>query len=211
VGDVSSFPFQSQESYEGNGYCGDPSGGLWGEQRGMKFTETTLKGAFIVDVEPIADERGFFARAWCQDEFAAHGLYANSVQCNISHNALKGTLRGMHYQIAPHPEVKVVRCTRGVLYDVIVDLRPASPTFKQWIAVELSANNYRMLYVPEGFAHGFQTLTDNTDVFYQMSEFYYPEFARGLRWDDPQIGVEWPIADTIIMSPKDRNYRDFAP
>jgi len=177
----------------------------------MRFTETALKGAYIIDVEPIEDERGFFARAWGQEEFAAHGLCPRFVQCNISHNAKRGTLRGMHYQVAPHEEAKVVRCTRGALYDVIVDIRPGSDTFKRWVAVELSADNYRMLYVPEGFAHGFQTLEDDTDVFYQMSEFYHPECARGARWDDPAFAIDWPTTDARIISAKDRGYPDVAP
>lgn len=175
----------------------------------MRFTETALKGAYIIDVEPSEDERGFFARAWGQEEFAALGLCSRFVQCNISHNAKRGTLRGMHYQAAPHEEAKVVRCTRGALCDVIVDIRPGSDTFKRWVAVELSADNYRMLYVPEGFAHGFQTLEDDTDVFYQMSEFYHPECARGVRWDDPAFAIDWPTTDTRIVSAKDCSYSDF--
>lgn len=174
----------------------------------MIFRETRLKGAFIIDMEPSADARGFFARAWCQREFAAHGLKSRFVQCNISYNIKKGTLRGMHYQIAPYAEAKVVRCTRGAIYDVIIDLRPDSLTYKQWVAVELTAENYRMLYVPEGFAHGFQTLKDDTEVFYQMSEFYHPECARGVRWDDEAFGIEWPQS-VLILSDKDRHYLDF--
>lgn len=176
----------------------------------MIFIETKLKGAFIIEPEPIEDERGFFARTFCQEEFKAHGLNFRVVQCNISFNKERGTLRGMHYQIAPYQEAKLVRCTRGAIYDVIIDLRPESPTFKQWIAVELTAENRRMLYVPEGFAHGFQTLEDNTEVFYMMSEFYHPECARGVRWNDPAFGIEWAIAVTII-SAKDRKYPNFEP
>ncbi len=174
----------------------------------MIFTETNLKGAFIIDPERIEDERGFFARTWCQTEFEAHGLDTRLVQCNISFNAKKGTLRGMHYQASPYEETKLVRCTMGALYDVIIDLRPASPTFKQWIAVELTADNRRMLYIPGGFAHGFQTLEDSTEVFYQMSEIYHSESARGVRWDDPAFVVEWPLPDPI-MSAKDRTYQNF--
>ncbi len=174
----------------------------------MFFTETKLQGAFIIDIKPIEDERGFFARSWCRKEFKAHGLNPRLVQCNISFNKKKGTLRGMHYQVAPHEEAKLVRCTMGAIYDVIIDLRPESPTCKQWVAVELTALNRRMLYVPEGFAHGFQTLEDNTEVFYQMSEFYYPECARGLRWDDPEFGIKWSDGNRII-SAKDLQYPDF--
>jgi len=171
----------------------------------MLFTETLLKGAYIIDLERREDDRGFFARSWCQDEFREHGLNPNLAQCNISFNLKKGTLRGMHYQAEPYPEAKVVRCTMGAIHDVVIDLRPGSPTFKKWINVELSADNRRALYVPEGFAHGFQTLVDNTEVFYQMSEFFHPECARGVRWDDPAYRVEWPIRE-VIISQKDNSY-----
>jgi len=170
------------------------------------FIETKLKGAFIIEPERLEDERGFFARTWCQREFAAHGLNPRLVQCNISFNKKKGTLRGMHYQVAPYEEAKLVRCTMGAIYDVIIDLRPDSPTFRQWITVELTAKNRRMLYIPEGFAHGFQTLVDSTEVFYQMSEFYHPECARGIRWDDPVFGIEWPPERERLISLKDQNY-----
>ncbi len=173
----------------------------------MFFTETKLQGAFIIEPEPIEDERGFFARCWCKKEFEEHDLNPHLVQCNISFNKKKGTLRGMHYQVAPHEEAKLVRCTMGAIYDVIIDLRPESPTFKQWVAVELTALNRRMLYVPEGFAHGFQTLEDNTEVLYQMSEFYHSECARGVRWDDPAFGIKWPDGNRII-SVKDLQYPD---
>ncbi len=169
----------------------------------MIFTETKLQGAFIIEPKRLEDERGFFARTFCQKEFAAHGLNGNWVQCNISYNEKTGTLRGMHYQVPPYEEAKLVRCTRGSIYDALVDLRPNSPTFKQWVAVELTAENRKMLYIPEGFAHGFQTLLDNTEVFYQMSEFYHPESARGLRWDNPEINIEWPMQTNIIISSKD--------
>jgi dTDP-4-dehydrorhamnose 3,5-epimerase len=171
----------------------------------MIFTETNLKGAFIIEPERIEDERGFFARTWCQSEFEARDLDARLVQCNISYNAKKGTLRGMHYQVAPYEETKLVRCTMGALYDVIVDLRPDSSTFKQWIAVNLTAENRRVLYIPGGFAHGFQTLEDGTEVFYQMSEIYHPESARGVRWDDPSFDIEWPAEPTLI-SARDRSF-----
>ena len=171
----------------------------------MLFTETKLKGAYVVDLEPREDERGFFARSWCAEEFEKLGLNPRLSQCNISFNKKRGTLRGMHYQAAPFPEAKLVRCTMGAIYDVIIDLRPDSPTFKQWFAIELSAGNHRALYIPEDFAHGFQTLVDDTEVFYQMSEFLHPECARGVRWNDPAFGVEWPINDEII-SDKDRRW-----
>ncbi len=175
----------------------------------MKFVETKLKGAFIIELEGFDDERGFFARTFCQKEFEAHGLSPTLVQCSISFNKKTGSLRGMHYQVAPYEEAKLVRCTRGAIYDVIIDLRPESSTFKQWIAVELTAENHRMLYVPEGSGHGFQTLEDNTEVFYQMSEFYHPECARGVRWDDPAFEIKWPISNRIL-SDRDCSYPDFA-
>ena len=170
----------------------------------MKFTETKLKGAFIIDVEPREDERGFFARSWCEDEFKKLGLNPRLAQCNISFNKNRGTLRGMHYQVAPFAEAKLVRCTMGAIHDVIIDLRPDSPTIKQWISVELTAENHKALYIPEDFAHGFQTLTDNTEVFYQMSEFYHPECVRGARWDDPAFSVKWSLPVEFI-SDQDAN------
>jgi len=173
------------------------------------FVETKLKGAFIIEPERMEDERGFFARTWCQHEFAAHGLNSQLVQCSISFNKKKGTLRGMHYQVAPYEEVRLVRCTMGSIYDVIIDVRPHSPTFKHWISSELTAANRLMLYIPEGFAHGFQTLEDDTEVFYQMSEFYHSECARGIRWDDKAFGIEWPN-DITAISDKDREYAGFA-
>jgi dTDP-4-dehydrorhamnose 3,5-epimerase len=175
----------------------------------VKFSPTALAGACIIDIEPVPDERGFFARSWCREEFARYGLNPDLAQCSISFNKKHGTLRGMHYQAKPHEETKVVRCTRGAIYDVIVDLRPESSTFRKWIAVELSADNRRMLYVPPGFAHGFQSLVDDTEVFYQISTFYHPESARGARWDDPAFGIEWPVMERVI-SDKDRQYPDFA-
>jgi dTDP-4-dehydrorhamnose 3,5-epimerase len=172
------------------------------------FIETKLKGAFLIEPEIIADQRGFFARTWCRQEFAAHQLDAELVQCNISFNAKKSTLRGMHYQVKPHAETKLVRCTKGSLYDVIIDLRPSSATFKQWIGVELTAGNHRMLYIPKGFAHGFLTLEDDTEVFYQMSEFYAPEYARGVRWNDPTFQIQWP-GEVKVISDRDNTYPDF--
>jgi dTDP-4-dehydrorhamnose 3,5-epimerase len=175
----------------------------------VKFTETRLKGAFLVTPEPIEDERGFFARAFCRKEFDAHGLNPAMAQCNISFNHATGTLRGMHYQAPPFAETKLVRCTMGSICDAIVDIRRDSPTFGQWIAVELSARNRNMLYVPEGFAHGYLTLEDNTEVFYQVSQFYSREHERGFRWNDPTFSIEWPMSPRVI-SPKDRSYADFA-
>jgi dTDP-4-dehydrorhamnose 3,5-epimerase len=174
----------------------------------MIFIETKLKGAFIIEPELVEDERGFFARTFDQKEFEAHGLNPRVMQCNSSFNKKKGTLRGMHYQIAPYQEAKLVCCTKGAIHDVIIDLRKASPTIKQWIAVELTAENRRMLYIPEGFAHGFQTLDDNTEIFYQISEFYHPESAKGVRWNDPAFGIVWPD-DIRVISDRDRQYPDF--
>jgi dTDP-4-dehydrorhamnose 3,5-epimerase len=174
----------------------------------MIFTETRLKGAFIIEPDRLEDERGFFARSWCEREAAAYGLHPKWVQCNISFNKKKATLRGMHYQFAPFEEAKLVRCTRGAIYDVIIDLRPNSSTLRQWVAVELSVENRRMLYIPEGFAHGFLTLDDNTEIFYQMSEFYASAYARGVRWNDLAFAIEWPT-DVRVISDKDRSYPDF--
>ena len=174
----------------------------------MIFKKTRFKGAFVIELETIEDERGLFARTWCKREFEEIGLNLGLVQCNISFNKKRGTLRGMHYQVAPHEEAKLVRCTMGEIYDVIIDLRPHSPTYKQWLSFNLSAKNRRMLYIPEGFAHGFLTLKDHTEVFYQMSEFYAPECARGVRWNDPAFEIVWPAGVTII-SEKDRHYSDF--
>ena len=176
----------------------------------MLFTETKLKGAFIIDLERLEDERGFFARSWCEREAAAYGLQPKWVQCNISFNKQKATLRGMHYQSAPFEEAKLVRCTMGAIYDVVIDLRAYSSTRRQWVAVELSEENRRMLYIPEGFAHGFLTIADNTEIFYQMSEFYAPAHARGVRWNDPAFAIEWPFGVRVI-SDQDRNYPDFRP
>ena len=177
----------------------------------MRFTETTLKGAFIIEIDPAEDERGFFARTFCERDFQDHGLVAKFAQCSISHNRHKGTLRGMHYQTAPHEEAKLVRCTQGVIYDVIVDLRRASPTFCKWIAVELSAINRRSIYISEGFAHGFLALQDECEVFYQISKPYVPEAARGVRWNDPAFGIVWPQTQRRVMSERDRSYPDFRP
>jgi dTDP-4-dehydrorhamnose 3,5-epimerase len=174
----------------------------------MLFTETELTGAFLIEPERREDFRGFFARTWCETEVAAHGINPRVVQCNISFNLRKGTLRGMHYQKPPFAEAKLVRCTMGAIYDVIIDLRHDSPTFKRHLAVVLTAGNRRMLYVPEGFAHGFQTLEDNTEVFYQMSRCYSPDHATGVRWNDPAFDVQWPLLDPIILE-RDAAYPDF--
>lgn len=171
----------------------------------MKFLPTPLAGAFVVELVRMEDERGFFARSFCQDEFRALGLNPSITQCNISWNRRAGTLRGLHYQERPHEEAKLVRCTRGAVWDVVVDLRDGSPTRLRWHAVELSARNRLALYVPEGFAHGFQTLQDDTEVLYQMSESYRPDLARGVRWDDPTLGITWPVSDPVI-SERDRTY-----
>lgn len=174
----------------------------------MIFKETGLKGAYLIEIEALEDERGFFARTFCRREFRKRGLNSAIAQCSISYNACRGTLRGMHYQEAPHAEAKLVQCMRGAIYDVIIDLRPESPTCCGWYAVELSAENGRLLYLPEGFAHGFQTLTNDTAVYYQISEFYAPQSARGVRWNDPAFGINWPLPDPII-SEKDRKLPDY--
>lgn len=179
-----------------------------GESLFMIFTETKLKGMFIIELEKHKDERGFFARTWDQKKISEFGLNPKIVQCNISFNKKKGTIRGMHYQIAPYEEAKLVSCTKGKIFDVAIDLRSKSKTFKEWIGSEISARNYNMLYIPEGFAHGFQTLEDNTEVFYQMSEFYMPEFARGIRWDDEAFQIKWPFKPPII-SKKDLSFVPF--
>jgi len=171
----------------------------------MIFTETDIPGCLIIDIEPAFDERGFFARTFCKKEFAAHGLETEFVQCSISYNKKKGTLRGMHYQVAPHEEVKIVSCLRGAIYDVAIDLRPDSHAFMRWVAVELTEQNHRSLYIPKGCAHGFQTLGNDSTVSYRISQFYHPESARGMRWDDPVFGFEWPLSPEVI-SKKDMDY-----
>jgi dTDP-4-dehydrorhamnose 3,5-epimerase len=173
------------------------------------LTETKLKGAYIVELEELKDNRGFFARAWCQHEFEKHGLNAHFVQANVSYSKKKGTLRGLHYQISPYEEIKLMRCTKGSVYDVIIDLRRASSTYAQWIGVELTSENHKMLYVPENFAHGFQTLEDDTEVFYPVSQFYTPGSERGIRYDDPAFGIKWPETKDLVMSEKDKCWPDF--
>lgn len=174
----------------------------------MIFKGTKLRGAFIIEPERIEDERGFFARTFCRKEFELHGLNSKIVQCSVSYNKKRGTLRGMHYQTAPFQETKVVQCTMGAVYDVILDLRPDSPTFRQWEAVELSNINQRMVFVPEGCAHGFQCLEDDTAMFYQLSEFYDPGSALGVRWDDPAFKISWPLPVSVI-SKRDESFAFF--
>ncbi|MHC4310199.1 MAG: dTDP-4-dehydrorhamnose 3,5-epimerase [Planctomycetota bacterium] len=174
----------------------------------MIFRETELKSSFIIEVERLDDDRGFFARGWCKREFESQGLVSRLVQANISLNKKGGTLRGMHYQIAPYEETKLVRCTRGSVYDVIIDLRPEASTYKKWLGVTLSADNHKMLYVPEGFAHGYQTLEDDTEVFYHVSEFYTPTAERGVRYDDPAFGINWPL-EVQVISDKDKSWPDY--
>jgi dTDP-4-dehydrorhamnose 3,5-epimerase len=168
--------------------------------RSLLFLPTELPGVFVIDVEPTADERGSFARTYCRDEFASRGLCTEWPQCNVSFNTRAGTLRGMHWQAAPHEEVKLVRCTAGAALDVVADLREGSPTYRKWVAVELTAANRRAVYIPGGCAHGFLTLLDRTELFYQMSAFYVPAAARGVRWDDPSLGIAWPAAPAVISA-----------
>jgi dTDP-4-dehydrorhamnose 3,5-epimerase len=175
----------------------------------MIFTETRVPGVFRIEPENLVDERGFLARSFCTSEFAKHGLNPHVAQCNISFNPTVDTLRGLHYQVAPHAEARLVRCTRGAIFDVAVDLRPGSATFRQWVGFELAAETHAMLYVPAGVAHGFQTLRGETEVFYQMSAPYDPQAARGVRWDDPAFGVAWPPARRRIISKRDATYPDF--
>jgi dTDP-4-dehydrorhamnose 3,5-epimerase len=172
----------------------------------MTFLETPLNGAFVVDLEPQADERGFFARVWCAEELADHGLDTTIAQASLSYNRCRGTLRGLHYRVAPHAESKIVRCIRGAIYDVVVDLRPGSASYCQWFSLELTSDNRKSIYIPEGCAHGFQTLEDHTEVLYLMSKPYAPEAERGLRWDDRAIGITWPDVKTRIMCERDRNW-----
>lgn len=174
----------------------------------MEFVKTKLEGVFEIHIDPKCDERGFFARTWCTEEFQNHGLNPTLTQCSISFNTRKGTLRGIHFQGAPRQEAKLVRCTQGAIYDVAVDLRPNSPTFRQWVAATLTAENRHMFYVPEGCGHGFLTLEDNTEVFYQISEFYAAECSRGYRWSDPAFGIVWPD-EVAVISERDRSYPDF--
>jgi dTDP-4-dehydrorhamnose 3,5-epimerase len=170
----------------------------------MKFHSTELHGALLLEPELIEDERGFFARTWSAEEFERLKLNSKIAQCSLSFNGRRGTIRGLHYQVTPHEETKLVRCSAGKILDVIVDLRKGSPTFKRWAAFELSSQNHRILYIPEGFAHGFQTLEDNTEIVYQLSEYYHPESARGVSWDDPVLKIDWPLP-VAVMSERDKN------
>lgn len=176
----------------------------------MKFLETGIEGAFILEPEQREDERGMFARTWCQRECAAKGIQVTFVQFNVSRTRNKGTIRGLHYQIAPHAEAKLIRCIRGGLYDVIVDVRPGSPTYTKWVGVELSEHEVKSLWVPEGVAHGFQTLMDDTEVFYPVSAFFAPESERGIRWNDPVFNITWPLSSFPIVSNKDQHWPDFS-
>jgi dTDP-4-dehydrorhamnose 3,5-epimerase len=176
----------------------------------VHFVPTELSGSYILEIEPVQDERGFFSRLWCRKQFQDFGLHSHFEQQSLSFNRKRGTLRGMHFQLAPHEEIKLIRCSRGAIWDVILDLRPGSSTFRRWLATELTADNYKMVYVPAGFAHGFQALTDDAEVLYQISEPYHPELARGVRWDDPAFRIEWPLPNPII-SLRDREFPDFYP
>lgn len=177
----------------------------------LKFVELSLKGAFLIQPDFIQDERGFFARCFCSEEFKQHDLHTHYEQFNISYNLKKGTLRGMHYQVGDKSEIKIVRCTLGKIFDVIIDLRPTSETYKQWLGVELSADNRCLLYIPQEFAHGFQTLDDHSEVFYQMSASFSPVHSRGIRWNDGQFKIKWPYAQPSTISIKDQHYPDFHP
>jgi len=170
----------------------------------MIFTETPLPGAYVIDLNKLDDERGWFARAFCKEAFEAHGLCTDFVQHNLSYNKKCGTIRGLHYQLPPHEEIKVVRCVKGAIFDVIVDIRESSLTYRQWYGTELSDENGRMLYVPAGFAHGFQTLSDDAAVFYLMSAYYQKGMDAGLPWNDPRMGINWPIKEGIILSERDK-------
>src|SRR5687768_1775176 len=176
----------------------------------MEFIETRLKGAFVVRIKRIEDQRGFFGRAWCRDEFEKNGLNPNALQLNVGFSHKKGTLRGLHYQVAPHEEAKFIRCTRGAVHDVIVDLRDGSPTRGQWFGAELTADEHTMIYVPEGFAHGYLTLTDNAELYYLTTATYAAAAARGVRYDDPAFGIEWPVPVTVV-SDADKKWPDFRP
>lgn len=175
----------------------------------MIFTPLKIDGAFLIELKPIYDERGFFARSYCQQEFADHGIHEQMVQTNMSHNKQRGMLRGLHWLAEPHREAKFVRCIQGSIFDVLVDIRPGSATYKQWFGIELSNSNNKALYIPPGCAHGYQVLADNSDVLYQVSAFYAPEAERGARWNDPAFSIEWPITDQVMLSEKDKRWADF--
>ena len=177
----------------------------------MIFHETSLKGSYILEMEKVEDERGFFARMWCKEELESHNLDKNLVQCSLSFNRCKGTLRGMHFQIPPHGETKLVRCTKGAIFDVIIDVRAKSSTYLKWMGIELSEENKKMIYIPKGFAHGFQTLVGNSEVLYFISDSYHPEASRGINWKDPAINITWPRVKERIISKRDQNWPMFAP
>ena len=177
----------------------------------MRLVETSIAGAWLIELQPISDDRGSFARVWCEETLAARGLNGRFRQCNAAVSRKRGTLRGLHYQAAPHEEVKLMRCVRGAIFDVIADIRPESPTYLKWFGVELTAGNDRMLYVPEGCAHGYQTLVDDTEVVYPVTAVYNPSAERGIRWNDPAFGIEWPEAADRQLSPKDQRWPDFQP
>jgi len=176
----------------------------------MNFIETEIKDLFVVELNKIGDERGFFARAWCEKEFADKNLTSRMLQANTSYSKDKGTLRGLHYQVSPHEEAKLMRCIKGAIFDVAVDLRPESKTYKKWFGIELTESNRKMLFIPEGFAHGYQTLVENTEAFYMSSAFYAPEAERGLRWNDPAIGINWPITDELNITEKDLSWANIS-
>jgi dTDP-4-dehydrorhamnose 3,5-epimerase len=177
----------------------------------VKFLETRLSGAYLVEPERHEDERGFFARTWCREEFGAHGLVPELAQCSVSRNKAVGTLRGLHFQRAPHEEAKLVRCTAGAIFDVIVDLRPASPNHAKWFGVELDAERGKALYVPKGFAHGFQTLVDGAEVLYMISDPFVPDASAGVRWNDSAFGIDWPHVKERTISERDRTWPDYVP
>ena len=176
----------------------------------MNFIKTEIEGLYVVELNKLGDERGFFARAWCEKEFVDKNLTSRMVQANTSYSKNKGTLRGLHYQVSPHEEAKLMRCIKGAIFDVAVDLRPDSGTYKKWFGIELTESNRRMLFIPEGFAHGYQTLVEDTEVFYMSSAFYASEAERGLRWNDPAIAIKWPIIENLNITDKDKSWLDIA-
>ncbi|WP_138429443.1 dTDP-4-dehydrorhamnose 3,5-epimerase [Fodinibius saliphilus] len=175
----------------------------------MIFKETKIDGAFVIEIEKLTDKRGFFARGYCEKEFKEQGILFEAVQANIGYNKFKHTIRGLHYQVKPHAEAKLVRCVKGEVWDVIVDVRPESPTYKQWLGVELTENNHTMLFIPEGCAHGYQTLVDNTEIYYMVSAFYAPEAEQGIRWDDQAFNIEWRETEQIFISDKDQKWENY--
>ena len=176
----------------------------------MKFQETKVKGAFVIEPEPFEDDRGYFNRAFCAREFEQAGLLTNIVQANMAGSRDKGTLRGMHYQVSPYEETKIFRCIKGAVFDVVLDVRPDSPSYGEWYGVELTPENRKMLYVPGGCAHGYLTLKDNTEVYYLVSEYYQPDAERGIRWNDPRFNIEWPLTENLTLSDKDKAWPDYS-